>query len=279
MILSCQQVAQLLYEKPQLTNKRPHEIQEQGVVRWCPHTGWGETEETGQVWCGRGPGWWPHIAPGPDPLPSRGHGWIVRWLLLASLLPCLRIPHSLPPLRAQMHIPPIPEEPGLKSQPNHLLVNPSPNSDWGQRNQIPNYPCRCINAEMEKIVHLLWWRELKASGRVSIGIHLIREGLSKSKSLQWAHWQAVAFRLPLVQHEASGWWDAPPVSSRLCPTDFLFHTDASSPRDFWVVRKEKSLALAWALQACMPRVGDPNRHSLWVSARTSKVHGPPNDPQ
>ena len=81
---------------------------------------------------------------------------------------------------------------------------------------------------MEKIMH--WWMEVNASGRVSMGIHLIREGLGDSEALQWAHWQAVAFRLSLAQHEAFGWWNASPRFSGLCPMDFLFHTDASSPK-------------------------------------------------
>ena len=55
MIPFCQWEAQLLHEKPQLTTMTP-QIQEQGVVRWHQHTSWGETEETSQVWCGRGTG-------------------------------------------------------------------------------------------------------------------------------------------------------------------------------------------------------------------------------
>ena len=43
---------------------------------------------------------------------------------------------QLPPLRTPCAAPPIQEEPGLKSQPGHLLVNLSPNPDQGWRNQI-----------------------------------------------------------------------------------------------------------------------------------------------
>ena len=58
---------------------------------------------------------------------------------------------------------------------------------------------------MEKTIHPHWWKELKASWKVSMGIHLIREGLSNSEALQQTCWQVAAFRLPLAQHEASGW--------------------------------------------------------------------------
>ena len=67
-----------------------------------------------------------------------------------------------------------------------------------------SHPHRWIHAEMQKIIHPHWLKELKASGRLSMGIHLIMEGLSDSKTLQWAHWQAVPIRQPLAQHEALG---------------------------------------------------------------------------
>ena len=97
---------------------------------------------------------------------------------------------------------------------------------------------------MERTIHPHWWKELKASGRVSMSSHTVREGLSNSEALQWAHWQVATFKLPLAQHEASGWWDAPPWFTGLCPSDLMLHTDASGPRDFWAVRQEKTLALA-----------------------------------
>ena len=83
-----------------------------------------------------------------------------------------------------------------------------------------------------------------------MGSHLIREGLSDSEALQHAHWQAAASRLLLAQHEAWLWWDTPPRFSRLHLTNFLFHTDASGPRDFQAVRQEKTLTLGQVLQAC-----------------------------
>ena len=67
----------------------------------------------------------------------------------------------------------------------------------------------------------------------------------------------MAFRLPLVQHEASGWWDDLPWLSRLYPEHFMLHTDASGPRDFQAIRQEKTLALAQVLQACTEEAGVP----------------------
>ena len=97
--------------------------------------------------------------------------------------------------------------------------------------------------------------ELKASGIGAVGSHMVKEGLSDSETLQWAHWQVTAFRLPLALHEASGCWDGPPWLTGLCPTYFMLHTGASGPRDIWAMRQEKTLALAQALQACTKESG------------------------
>ena len=88
-----------------------------------------------------------------------------------------------------------------------------------------------------------------------MGSHIISEGLSNPEALHWAHWQAAAFWLPLAQWEASGGWDSPPGFCRLCHIQFLTHTNVSGPRDFLAMRQEKTLALAWALQACTGKRG------------------------
>ena len=97
---------------------------------------------------------------------------------------------------------------------------------------------------MEKTIHPHWWKELKASGMVSMGSHMIREVLCDLEALQWLHCQVAAFRLPLAQHEASGLWNTSPQFIRLHPTDIMLHSVASGPRDFWAMRQEKTLALA-----------------------------------
>ena len=118
-------------------------------------------------------------------------------------------------------------------------------------------PHRWIHVEMMKITHCPWWKELKASRRMTVGSHIISEGLTKPEALHWTHWQAVAFWLPLAQQEASGWWDAPPRFCKLHQVKFLTHTNVSGPRNFWTVRQEKTLALAQTLQACAVESGFP----------------------
>ena len=59
----------------------------------------------------------------------------------------------------------------------------------------------------------------------------------------------------------------------------MLHTDAPGPRDFWAMRQEKTLSLAWVLQACTKTVRGPNRHSLQIGMRTSNVHGLPDGPK
>ena len=55
-----------------------------------------------------------------------------------------------------------------------------------------------------KTVHPHWLEELKVSGRVSMGSQIVREDLGNFKALQWAQWQAAAFRVLLAKHEALG---------------------------------------------------------------------------
>ena len=77
------------------------------------------------------------------------------------------------------------------------------------------------------------------------------------KPSKWACWHAAVFRLPLAQCKALEWWGAPPTFSGLHPMDFLSPTDASNLRYFCAMRKENTLALAQALQACANELGVP----------------------
>ena len=47
-----------------------------------------------------------------------------------------------------------------------------------------NHPHRSIHVEMERIIHSHWWKELNPSGRLSMGTHLLREGLGNAEALQ-----------------------------------------------------------------------------------------------
>ena len=184
-------------------------------------------------------------------------------MLLAPLLLCPRIPHSHPS-KCPQHCPTYTGEPFLKSQPNPPLVDLGPDPNQG-------HPCRWIHGEMEKTIHPHWWKEIKASGRVSMGSHIVREGLSNSEALQWAQWQVATFRLLLAQHKTSGWWEIPPWLRGLCPADFMLCTNASGLMDFWAMRQKKTLALASVLQVCAKWLEVP-RGVLCM--RTSKMYGP-----
>ena len=192
--------------------------------------------------------------------------------LWAPLLLCLWIPYGCPQQGTQHH----PTYTG-GSQPkvptNHLLVNPSPNPNQGQKrvSDPVNHPCRWIHKEMERTRHPCCWKEIKSSGRVSIGSQIIREGISNSEALHYAWWQVVAFRLPATQHDASGWWDVPSWLSRLCPNEFMLHSDTFGPKDYQANRKEKTLALAQALQVCAKGSGAPTGvlcHLAWELQNT-----------
>ena len=85
------------------------------------------------------------------------------------------------------------------------------------------YPHCWITEEMSQpsIHHPHWWREIKASGNLNLGTHIVHEGLDEFAAQHHVLWQAASFRLPVAQQEASGWWDAPPVLHGFCPQDFL----------------------------------------------------------
>ena len=59
-----------------------------------------------------------------------------------------------------------------------------------------------------------------------MGKHITRECFTDAEALHYAQWQVVAFRLPLAQHEALGWWDAPSWLSGLYSQDFMPHAYA-----------------------------------------------------
>ena len=121
-----------------------------------------------------------------------------------------------------------------------------------------NHPCQWIlggDEQDQRSPH--WWKEIRASGRISMGKCIMRKCYTNAKALHYAQWQVVAFRLPLAQHESLGWWDAPSWLSGLCPWDFMPHIDTSGTKDFQATRQEKPLALAYALQACTERLGMP----------------------
>ena len=255
-ILSCRWAAQPLPWRSPPTTKTP-QIPEQGATRWCPHTHQGETmkEEAGQVWYGWGVGWWSYIAPGPDPLPRVGHGQKARW--------CSK---PLDPSAHGFHIAASQQRPQAPSclhgrspgkgpcQTCHWSIDIPIKAKRGTRST--DHPCWWVQAEMYRIGgHPHWWKEIRGSRRISMGGHIMREYFTKTEALHYTQWQIAAFSLPIAQHEATGWWDAPHWLSGLCPQDFMPHTNASGTKDFQTMRQQKTLTLAHALQACTESSG------------------------
>ena len=115
--------------------------------------------------------------------------------------------------------------------------------------------------------HPYWLKELRA-----LYWGCLVGDLSNFHTLQFAQWQAKAFRVPLAQAEAYGWWEAPHNLGTLHHQDSLPQVDSPYLRDFCVTRQEEILALAWALQHCR-EVRD-----TWSPVQGGigppKVHGP-----
>ena len=102
--------------------------------------------------------------------------------------------------------------------------------------------------------HPHWWKQLRA-----LYWGCLVGNLSEIHALQFAQWQAAAFRITLAQAEASGWWEAPHSLSTLHHQDFLPQVDLPGLRVFCVTRQEEILTFAWALQCCVERSGMPPR--------------------
>ena len=98
--------------------------------------------------------------------------------------------------------------------------------------------------------HPHWGREL----RVLYWSSLVGD-LDDAQALHFAWLQATAFRLPLAQLEASGWWEVPHGLRALGCWNFLPQVDSPGTRNFYGTRQEETLALAQALQCYVERLG------------------------
>ena len=92
------------------------------------------------------------------------------------------------------------------------------------------------------------------SGKRTMFSHILCESLNELKALHLACWQAAMFWLPQAQQEAAGWW-APPLTIPRASPQRLHAFPTSS--DFWIMRQQKTMALARALQACTEESGFP----------------------
>ena len=189
----------------------------------------------------------------PDYLP-RG-GTAVEW----DNAPSPSVPLTMDPLQ-------LPHDNGHQHWPTHTggahpkaTVKPSATA-WSQsRSQLRgmpdpvDHPNALIWTQRDrKGDHPQWWKEIRALCQ-----SCVTSTLSKPEALYPSQWQAVAFRLPLAQDMASGWWEAPPCLTELHPLYFLSHDDSPGMRDFQTVRQVKTLALAWTLQQYAKRLGTP----------------------
>ena len=84
-------------------------------------------------------------------------------------------------------------------------------------------------------IHPHWWKEIKTSGRVSMGSHIVREGLSAtSEALHYGPndmWQHSGCQLAPSMRPWGGGMPHP-SSAGLGPADFKLYTATSSPKEF-----------------------------------------------
>ena len=70
--------------------------------------------------------------------------------------------------------------------------------------------------------------------------------------------QAAAFRLPAIQDDVSGGWEAPCRIHGLCQRKFLPHNDFCIMRVFRETRQEETLVLVRTPQHCVQKLGVPS---------------------
>ena len=113
------------------------------------------------------------------------------------------------------------------------------------------HPGECIWAHVAKNRQPpSWWQGFR-----SLYKDKITGRLTNNMIQQITRKQAVASRLPTVQEEVVGWWEA---SLSICgpgQQDFLQHCDFCGTRDLRETWKEGTLVLAKALQCCRERLG------------------------
>ena len=118
-----------------------------------------------------------------------------------------------------------------------------------------------------------WWCEFR-----SLYKDKVTDWLTDNMVQQITRKKAAACRLPTVQEEVVGWWEAPLSIHGLGQQDFLPHHDFCSTRDSRETWKEGTLVLAKALQHCVERLVCLSGcyATQWGSP---EVHGAPYAPQ
>ena len=193
--------------------------------------------------------------------------------------PCLRNPYSFLPLRVPSIIPPIQEEPDLRPLPVHVPINPSPNSNQNQRNQIPSTTLISEQCGNGKDQPSLLVEGAKIQWEVVNGHSPIKGGPQQC----WSP--------PMNLLEGGDIQAAPGPMQGFgvvgCPTQVQWAPPLWFPIPYWCLQHRGFMCheggedpgLSPGAAGLCHRVRGPNRHSLWVSTRTSKVHGPPEDSQ
>ena len=138
----------------------------------------------------------------------------------------VHLPNCLPPPKAPSTAMPQQEGPSPKFQLYHSMINPTlnPEQDQEEGDQISwntHISGLWMTCPSLATAIPICWRDIKASGRTSLGAHIAQEGHNNFAAQHYAIWQVAAFRLHVAQQEASGWWDNPPVLHGLCPENLL----------------------------------------------------------
>ena len=120
-------------------------------------------------------------------------------------------------------------------------------------------PCQTWwNGQRTGLGHTPWeWGNHPTGDQSSYLCRGCTGGLPEAFTQQLAKRQAAGFRLPTAQAKKLGQWDLLPSLSALCCNSFLFPGDLQGSQDICEMRKEKTVALAKALQSCSEWSGGP----------------------
>ena len=148
-----------------------------------------------------------------------------------------------------------------------------------KRPDLVRYPHNWVKEEMSQSnnPHTHWLEEMRASGKLNIGTHAVHEGYDNYSAQHYALWQVAAFRLPLAQQEASGWWDAPPTQQGLHSQDFL--PPASGPLECPDHPKRKDAGCSQGTADLCRSIWNQSRSPMWGCQGVPIMHGPFEDHQ
>ena len=125
--------------------------------------------------------------------------------------------------------------------------------------------------------HSHWWREIKASGKITLGACIVHMGYTDPVAKHYTLWQVAAIRLHVAQQEASRWWDGPSMLHGALSTGLF--PPASDPPKLPDNQTGEDTGFGQGNAGLGRGVRSQDRHPMQIPQGTPPVHGPIDDPK